>query len=88
MGQTLRIVDVETQQEVSRAHLADDGSVTYGGGQSAHGIVTQRARTVGTTEAEALTVLSRDGWSNGYLMVALDGYPRTQNPSGERAGPG
>lgn len=76
MAGALRIVDVETQREVSRATLADDGTITYDGGESAEGVIRQRARLDGSTPAEAYAVLARDGWSNGYLMVALDSYPR------------
>jgi hypothetical protein len=77
MATVLRVVDVETQDEVARATLDDAGQVSYSGGGSAKGIVEQRARVDGTSPAAALRVLARDGWSNGYLMVALDGYPRT-----------
>lgn len=76
MATVLRIVDVETQNEVSRATLADDGSISYSGGESAEGVIKQRARVDNITPVEALEVLARDGWSNGYLMVALDGYPK------------
>lgn len=76
MAEVLRIVDVETQREVSRATLAGDGTITYEGGESAEGAIRQRARVDNTSEAEAFAVLARDGWSNGYLMVALGGYPK------------
>lgn len=77
MANVLRIVDVETLREVSRATLADDGTISYSGGESAEGVIKQRARVDSVTPAEALEALARDGWSNGYLMVALDGYPKT-----------
>lgn len=71
MAEILRILDVGTGVEVSRALLADDGTVTYGGGESARGVVEQVARDNGTTAADAVRKLRRDGWSNGYLMVDL-----------------
>lgn len=67
----IRIVSVRTGVEVSRAVLADDGTVSYEGGDSARSAVLRQMRA-GGTEAEAIETLARDGWSNGYLMVALD----------------
>lgn len=67
----LRIVDVETRTEVSRAELGDDGNITYTGADVAQGVIAQTARTRGITPAEALNQLGEHGWSNGYLMVAL-----------------
>ncbi|MFF4417084.1 hypothetical protein ACFYY8_31575 [Streptosporangium sp. NPDC001559] len=67
----MRIVNVQTGSEVSRAELADDGTVTYHGGQTAAATVRTRMRDYGETEAAAVANLLRAGWSNGYLMVAL-----------------
>lgn len=71
MAEILRIVDVGTGAEVSRALLADDGTVTYGGGESARGVVEQLARDDNASPADAVRKLRRIGWSNGYLMVDL-----------------
>jgi hypothetical protein len=69
----LRIVSVRTNDEVSRAELADDGTVTYTGGDSAASAVRRWQRTHrDATEADAVRALAREGWSNGYLMVALN----------------
>lgn len=67
----MRIVSVQTGNEVSRAELADDGTVTYHGGQTAAATVKTRMRDYGETEAAAVASLLRVGWSNGYLMVSL-----------------
>lgn len=68
---TLRIVDVGTQDEVSRAELGDDGDIAYTGADVAQGLVAQTARVRGITPAQAIAELAERGWSNGYLMVAL-----------------
>jgi hypothetical protein len=68
----MRIVSVQSGDEVSRAEVAPDGTVNYSGGQSAEAAVRNRMRASGETAAEAVATLLRDGWSNGYLMVDLD----------------
>ncbi|MCC5580593.1 hypothetical protein IMZ11_33745 [Microtetraspora sp. AC03309] len=71
---TMRIVSVRTGDEVSRAELAADGTVTYSGGESAAAAVRAwRRGREGATEADAVRALVAEGWSNGYLMVQLDG---------------
>lgn len=67
----IRIVSVRSGVVVSRAELADDGTVTYSGGDSAAAAVRDWMRTEGGSEADAVRGLARDGWSNGYLMVEL-----------------
>lgn len=69
---TVRVVSVRTGVEVSRAMLDDDGTVRYSGGQSAAAAVRTWQLSNGGSEADAVRALARDGWSNGYLMVALD----------------
>jgi hypothetical protein len=68
----VRVVSVRTGAEASRVHLDDNGTVTYSGGESARTAVRNRMRDRGLSEPDAIGSLSRDGWSNGYLMVALD----------------
>ena len=68
---TVIIVDVDTQDEVSRAELSDDGDITYTGADVAQGLIAQTARDRQITPAEAIAELAERGWSNGYLMVAL-----------------
>jgi hypothetical protein len=68
----VRIVSVRTRAEASRVEIDDDGSIVYSGGQSARAAVRNRMRDRGLSEPDAIGALSRDGWSNGYLMVALD----------------
>jgi hypothetical protein len=68
----LRIVSVRTGQLVSQAVLADDGTVTYENGESAAAAMRSwLRRNPGASDADAVRALARDGWSNGYLMVAL-----------------
>ncbi|MFC4587324.1 hypothetical protein [Sphaerisporangium corydalis] len=68
------IVTVDGGQLVSRAELADDGTVTYTGGSSAASAVRRwRVLNPGASEADAVRAVARGGWSNGYLMVAQDG---------------
>ncbi|MFF0864170.1 hypothetical protein ACFYUV_20595 [Nonomuraea sp. NPDC003560] len=67
----MRIVSVRTGAEVSRAEIADDGTITYSGGESAQAAVRNRMRERGIDEAAAVSELARDGWSNGYLKVPL-----------------
>ncbi|MGW4663189.1 hypothetical protein [Streptosporangium sandarakinum] len=71
----IRIISVRTGTEVSRAVLADDGTVSYGGGESAAYAVRSWIRQHGGTEADAVHGLAREGWSNGYLMVDLGEQP-------------
>lgn len=68
----VRIVSVRTGTEVSRAESDDEGRVTYYGGDAAAYAVRSWRREHGGTEAQAVTGLARDGWSNGYLMVDID----------------
>lgn len=68
----VRIVSVRTSAEVSRVEIDDNGVITYEGGESARSAVTRAMRERGLSEPDAIGLLSRDGWSNGYLMVALD----------------
>jgi hypothetical protein len=68
----VRVVSVRTGAEVSRAELADDGTITYTGGESAQAAVRNAMRERRLPEAQAISLLAREGWSNGYLMVALD----------------
>jgi hypothetical protein len=68
----VRIVSVRTSAEVSRVVIADDGAITYSGGGTARSAVSRVVAERSLSEAEAIGVLARDGWSNGYLMVALD----------------
>jgi hypothetical protein len=66
----LRIVSVRTGDEVSRAEIAKDGTVTYSGAAARSAVRRQMAAT-GQSETAAITSLLKDGWSNGYLMVDL-----------------
>lgn len=67
---SLRIVSVRTDAEVSRAELADDGTVTYTGGDVAASVIRSWVGThPGHDETDAVEALARNGWSNGYLMV-------------------
>ncbi len=69
---TLRIISVRTGAEVSRAELADDGKVTYTGGETASRVVRSWLLShKGRSEADAVRALSKEGWSNGYLMVDI-----------------
>lgn len=68
---TIRIIDVETGVEVSRAQLDADGTVHYSGADVAEAVVTRLIRGKSLTAAQAMLELGRDGWSNGYLMVEL-----------------
>ncbi|GAA0402954.1 hypothetical protein GCM10009530_63660 [Microbispora corallina] len=74
----LRIVSVRIGAEVSRAELADDGTVTYAGGESAAAAVRRWLRhhsggtTPGRSEGDAVSGLLADGWSNGSLMVVTE----------------
>lgn len=77
---TLRIVDVDTQAEVSRAELGDDDQLTYTGADVAQGLIAQTARTRNVTPAEAIAELADTGWSNGYLMVARELQPARTAP--------
>lgn len=73
MAIVVDIVTVDGGRPVSRAELADDGTVTYSGGDSAASAVRRWQRhNPGKDEAAAVRALARDGWSNGYLMVKLD----------------
>lgn len=71
MTNSLRIVDVKTGQEVSRAEVQSNGTVTYTGGDSARSVVENYVRDNGSSAAEAVAALNLAGWSNGYLMVDL-----------------
>lgn len=76
MATVLRIVSVQSGAEVSRAELADDGTVTYHGGDSARSAVRRwLAHNRGADEPAAVRALAVEGWSNGYLMVKLDTTP-------------
>lgn len=66
----VRFVDVESGTEVSRVEL-DAGEPRYSGGETARGVVEQLMRTDGLTAADAVARLAADGWSNGYIRVAL-----------------
>jgi hypothetical protein len=68
----MRIVNVTTGREVSRATVANDDTVTYAGGQTAASAVFRwRRANPDTSEADAVRALIRDGWSNGYHMVQV-----------------
>lgn len=73
MAIVVDIVTVDGGKLVSRAELADDGTVTYLGGESATSAVRRwRLHNPGASEADAVRSLARDGWSNGYLMVSRE----------------
>ncbi len=68
----MNIVTVNDGRLVSRAELADDGTVTYTGGASAASAVRRwLSHNPDRTDADAVRALAREGWSNGYLMVEL-----------------
>lgn len=67
----VRFVDVESGTEVSRASLADDGTIAYSGGETAAAVVATTARDNGLTASQAAERLAETGWSNGYIMVDL-----------------
>ncbi|MBB4700095.1 hypothetical protein [Sphaerisporangium siamense] len=76
MSIVMDIVTVDGGRLVSRATLADDGTVTYEGGESAASAVRRwRIQHPGKGEADAVRALAREGWSNGYLMVATNTTP-------------
>lgn len=68
----VRIVSVRNGAEVSRVEMDDDGVISYSGGGTARSAVSRVMAERSLSEADAIGLLSRDGWSNGYLMVALD----------------
>jgi hypothetical protein len=72
MALLVRIVSVRTGREVSRVALDDAGVISYSGGDTAQTTVARVMSEFDLSEADAIGALSRDGWSNGYLMVALD----------------
>lgn len=67
----VRFVAVTSGVEVSRAELADDGTITYGGGETAAAVVATAVRDRAVSAAEAVRLLAVNGWSNGYIMVDL-----------------
>lgn len=72
MALLVRIVSVRTSREVAHVTLDDDGTITYVG-DAAHSAVRRwLLANRGSSEADAVQALARDGWSNGYLMVALN----------------
>lgn len=72
---TVRVVIVRSGDEVGRAVL-NGGTVAYMGA-AADVLRPQVRRRVdaGASESEAIADLAANGWSNGYLMVALGGEP-------------
>jgi hypothetical protein len=67
----LSIVDVKSGDEVATAAL-DGGAVTYGVlDDVARGVVERYAADHDLSDADAVRRLAVEGWSNGYLMVAL-----------------
>lgn len=77
---SLRIVVVSTQTEVARAEAAGDDPVRYTGADVAESLVTRTAKERGISDAEAVAALASEGWSNGYLMVAMPGLPKPLTP--------
>lgn len=69
----LRIVTVTDGRELSRAELREDGTVRYEDHTVAAIVAAWRRDHPDLTEAQAIIAMARAGWSNGYLMVALDG---------------
>ena len=76
MAGLIRVVVVnDPDLEVARAELVD-GAIRYGGdAEIIHSIIQRQAKARGVTEAEAFASVAESGWSNGYLMVALDELP-------------
>ncbi|MFI7113967.1 hypothetical protein ACIBK9_47155 [Nonomuraea sp. NPDC050227] len=72
MAVVVNIVSVRDGQLVSRATLADDGTVTYQGDAARSAVRRWLLANRGRTEADAIRALAVDGWSNGYLMVQRD----------------
>ena len=66
---TLAVVSVDTDTEVSRIVLSDDGAVTYSGGGSGKGVHQQAMRVGGLGAVEAFDLLAEQGWSNGKLRI-------------------
>lgn len=72
MAVLVRIVSVRSDREVSRVELGDDGSIVYSGGETARSAVARVMRERDVDEAPAIVLIAAEGWSNGYLMAALD----------------
>lgn len=68
----VNIVTVRDGQLVSRVTLADDGTVSYQGDAAHSAVKRWLLANRGSSEADAVQALARDGWSNGYLMVERD----------------
>jgi hypothetical protein len=68
---TLRLQSATTGTEVDRLEKHDDGTIRVGvQGGAAAGILAEMTREAGN-QADAWSYLTRYGWSNGYLMIAL-----------------
>lgn len=73
MTKVIRIVEVEERSaEIARAELTGS-TITYSGvAEVARGVIERRAENANVTTVEAFALVAETGWSNGYLMVALD----------------
>lgn len=73
-GITLRMVNVKDEKELARAHVNPDNSVTYSQGDlmfpSLMENVLDGHPNLGMYGVAKL--LKKDGWSNGYIMIARD----------------
>lgn len=77
---TIRFVDVKSGVEVATA-TADGADVTYDGGDVAKAVVERRAQDSQLAAGAAVRRLAVEGWSNGYLMIALPG-PADEDEAG------
>lgn len=85
----LRFVDVKSGTQLASV-TADGDTVTYGGGDFARPVVGRYAEDTGLDPADAVRRLAVEGWSNGYIMIALPDLEGDVEPEpiAESAGPG
>lgn len=76
MEKTVRIVKVDApHKEVARAHVDADDNVTYStDGEDIFSSLFDKVKDRYNVKEnlKAARILNRDGWSNGYLMVARE----------------